>query len=356
MASAPDVIELLETYLETARTSDWQHIAIAMVGHPNRAAVDFGGEIALEISTKEALAKLSDKLDASIANWSLPSQDESLDASYVVYNMASWPLGFDFLMWLVTAEMTRRRKGAPGPLKVAFWIGADATEQTVTGRRRMWLDKVFRPSLRLIGAVEDAKAMRGWRSEVFTSREIVAAAKRGEQVPTFSADWPCRIAPAITITLREVDYWSHRNSNLGAWYKFACLLRKEGKRVVFVRDTKRAHEPFEDFVTSPMASIDLEARMALYQDAECNFFVSNGPGILALFSKRPWIQFVPIEDEDNPAYAANTRWFWTKNMGIVPGEQHPWSAPDQRIVWDTDSYENIVAAWEQYKSLQQRAA
>jgi len=52
--------------------------------------------------------------------------DETLDASHVCYKRRhTGPLGFDFIYWLVDAEMTRVREGAPAPLKVAFWCGQE---------------------------------------------------------------------------------------------------------------------------------------------------------------------------------------------------------------------------------------
>ena len=47
---------------------------------------------------------------------------------------------------------------------------------------------------------------------------------------------------------------------------------------------------------------------------------------------------------DHP-YLYNTGEFWREKNGIAPGEQYPWSRPDQRIVWERDTYENISKAW-----------
>src|SRR4029079_2629381 len=101
---------------------------------------------------------LSASIGNSIDNYKLPERDESLDASYVCYDCCRGPLGFDFLNWLVDAEMIRIREGAPAPLKVGFWLGKSSEiigDELVWHRRQHWLKNVFRPLLQMIGAVED---------------------------------------------------------------------------------------------------------------------------------------------------------------------------------------------------------
>jgi hypothetical protein len=344
VAGNQDVIDLLETYLVTARENDFGHIAICMVGHPNVAAIDYTGEISLELSQLEALGILRSKIDQSIANWTPPPRDESLDPSFVCYNLANGPLGFDFLVWLIDQEMTRIRVGAPHPLKVGFWLGHDAATRMRQDHRGMWLDRVFRPALTLLGAVEDPRAIGGHRSEVFVTRNIVARSRAGEPVPRFSSGHALTHGRYVTITLRESSHWQHRNSKIDDWIRFARDLRQEGRRVIFVRDTERADMPIKGFEIAPYASRDLIARAILYEGSDCNFFVSNGPVTLAVFGDRPWLQFVPIEP-DGSGYTPNTGKFWRESAGIGPGEQYPWSAPSQRMVWAPDTYDNIKQAW-----------
>lgn len=335
-----DVIELLEAYLEAARKNDFGHIAISMVGHPNIAALGFTGEIGLELSQREALGLLHQKFEAAVAHSTPPPRDESLDASHVCYNVMSGSLGHDFLVWLVTAEMTRRRENAPGPLKVGFWLGRDP-DRFNRDSRKMWLDNLFRPALALIGAVEDSTAVCGRQPECYVSREIVAAAKRGEEVPRFKSTWTGHLGdPGITITLREADHNPERNSNLEAWLQFGAYLRDKGERVTFVRDTARAYEALGDFVACMMASLHTHARLKLYESAKLNFFVSNGPSALALFSDVPWLTFITTGD------GVSSPKFWKDNMGVEPGGQYPWSGPHQRMVWKPDTFENIVEAYQ----------
>ena len=65
-ASHPEIIELLEIYLESAKTKKWAAVGIAMVGHPNVACSDFVGEVNAEEMLEEAVQRLGGKVTASM--------------------------------------------------------------------------------------------------------------------------------------------------------------------------------------------------------------------------------------------------------------------------------------------------
>ncbi len=351
-----DVIAVLERYLAVAREGRMSYVALVGLQEPDSVTGFFGGCDQRLSAAREAVGKLGILIDTEILNRTLPDRDESLGADYVCYPYAAAPASFDFLVWLIDQEMTRIRAGAPAPLKVAFWFGRDGKTGLNTPARVQMFEKVCRPSLDLIGAVEDDRAMLGRYKPSHTTREIVASARAGERVPILRAPTDAvetvrealRGQPsAVTITLREAEHWSHRNSNIGAWTRFAADLRLRGYFPVFVRDTRVAFEPLEDFATSPLASIDLHVRMALYECAAANLFISNGPGSLANFSDRPWLEFVNLQP-DGHLFAPETPNFYRESLGIEPGAQFPWSREDQRIVWSADSYEAISEAWEKF--------
>lgn len=350
--SNAEVIKILEGALAAAKVKRFASVSLCLAGHGKPDPIYFacfGGETLLEEFQASATAQLAVAVKQSADGRKLPPRDERLDESHVCYNLALQALSFDFLNWLVDAEMTRVRAGAPAPLKVAFFKGVDAEGLMRMNGRVGWLDNVFRPAMKFVGAVEDDAALLGWNKEPTVLRDVVRAARAGERVPMFKTDKRARseLAGAVTITLREAEHNTARNSLVGEWIKFAGWLQARGEKVVFVRDTAKALEPFGGFATCPEASLDLAERLALYESAKLNFFAENGPVTLAVFGTRPWVSFVDIQDDSCPE-AGRTPFFWKGIFDLEPGDQYPWAGPDQRIVWKGESFEAMVEAWEAF--------
>jgi hypothetical protein len=345
-----DAKALLQQFLTLAETDPIGYVAIVAAKEPNTYMIGFSGTVELEKIGLEGIKKSESIIQANLDNRKMPDRDSSLDESYVCYNVTSSPLSYDFCNWLIDMEQRRRNADAPAPLKVAFWYGQDG-KTGISGMpdREQMLNKVCRPAMELMGAVEDPKALLGHTSEFFSYKRIVDLYKStGVEVPKFRTDVlsPIEKPGYVTITLRETTYWPHRNSRLPEWIQFAKYLKSKGERVVFVRDTRLAEEPVEGFETCPEASRDLIKRTALYRDAKCNLFVANGPISLAYFGDTPWLKFFEIDDQG--AYNAARSEYWRVCVGLDPDkqEQFPWSTDKQRIVWKPDYFTNMVLAWE----------
>ncbi len=123
-------------------------------------------------------------------------------------------------------------------------------------------------------------------------------------------------------------------------------MQAKGETVVFVRDTEKANEPLEDFITYPGASFSIQPRMALCELAKCNLYVSNGPAGLGLFSEKPYLYFLRLQEDKS--YEPNNPAWWLRANGIGEGEQWPWAKPGQHMIWGGDNYENLSKAWEEY--------
>lgn len=341
-----DVVAALEQMLSVARKGTMGYAAFFGVDAGGKATAWFGGSEHLLRPAHEGIGKLGGLMEERIAERARPPLDPDLDASHVCYNVPSAPVSYDFIAWLVDAEMTRIREGAPAPLKVAFAFGRNGKTGLDMPSRRQMFDHVVRPSLALIGAVEDPRALGGRFDEHYLFRFIVEAARRGEQVPVFRAPRkpPTQLDGVVTITLREAEHWPHRNSDLHVWTRFARWLEECGERVVFVRDTAFARDPLMGFDTVPVASTDLIARMALYERARCNLFVANGPATLAYFGLQPWISFIPLQPDSHP-YSVETVSGYPGSMGLAAGEQFPWASPRQRIVNAPATFDGLVQAW-----------
>lgn len=276
-------------------------------------------------------------------------------------DLSKVPASYDFVTWLVNAEMDRRRRNAPAPLLVAFIEGPmegfrNGDVQNIAEKRQI-MDNVIRPVLRLFGAQEDPNVTHG-RQYHYWYRPITEGFKIGEDVPRCvpPADalldvhhWLVSNSAMhpLVITLRETRYSPERNSDLTAWLKFATRRREEGYSVVFVRDTKLADEPLDGFLICPRAARDLHFRAALYSLARCNLIIANGPAELLQFSDWPFIEMKPINVDPLRPVALGDSW-WQRFGGITPPESFPWLGQHQKTVWKRDTLENLETAWAEW--------
>lgn len=278
-----------------------------------------------------------------------PDPDPSLGADHVTFSVITDPVSFDFVTWLVDAEMTRVKEGAPAPLKVHFWFGQNGTYE-LAPKAMQFFENVMRPAVELLGAVEEPYC-GGRHKPMYTFHDASAMARAGIHAPRFKSPNECVMDDGhdyVTITLRETVAFPERNSDLTVWTKFAGWLEQRGERVVFVRDAMRAHEPMPGgWQTYPETSFDLRERARLYQGAKMNFFTSNGAFSLALFMEKPFICFNNTPTDDDPYYP-NRPDFWRLRNGMEPGTDYPWMLPNQRLIWEKPTFDGLVAAYEAF--------
>ena len=353
----PEVQQLLERWQTRAKQGKLSLVCIVGCESPVQMVADYAGIIGMEFAAYTGMDILKNRILMNLENRRQPTVDPKTSKSLVCYNFAKAPSSFDFLSWLVDAEMTRVRANAPSPLRVGFYWGAqtgpDDCLQTHT--RRQMFENVIKPSLKLIGAIEDPEAIEGHSSDCYSLAPSAAHIAEGEKPVQFQASMEARKKIAdylggkkpVVITLRETTYWPHRNSNIDEWTKFAEYLKQKGEEVIFLRDTRYADEPLGEFTTYPEASKDLDLRTALYEASKLNMFVGNGPWVIALFGKSPWMMFAK-PDIDDPCFP-NTPAGFKYYAGLTTGEQYSWATPDQRIVWEADTYETMVEAWEAWQ-------
>jgi hypothetical protein len=347
-----EVIALLDYWRELAAQGDIHSIAVASINGNSKVAYDYAGAIALENQLLAPLTTLKQELEARVMSRLLGPRDFNKNASYVEWNCIACPVNWDFLIWLVDAEMTRIRLKGPPPLRIHFSRFEELDQQSVD-----FIDNVFRPTLGLIGAVEDVDAKGGRHKPYYLPQDIVLASRAGEPVPKLRAPMLARAkmegwlhgTRPVVITLREAPHWQHRNSNLEAWTRFAGDLQGKGHDVIFLRDTYKAAEPIIGSATCPIASWSVPLRMALYELALCNLCISNGPCGLAFFTDTPYLYFLNTRKDE--LYVPNNPEFWLRAHAMREGEQWPWALPTQRLIWGSDSYANICAAWEEFSPL-----
>ena len=351
-AGNKECIQLLRQWLREAKKGKMSHVAMAIALEPNLMYTQSVGSIAFQPDICDALDALRHKIKNMIDDRWAPI-DPNVTADHVTFSTSAHNVGFDFVPWIISAEMNRVRKNAPAPLKVAFY-GKQQPGVSLPDIQIQMMRNVIGPLVQAIGGEVD-KVVGGRGDFSITCNEIVAAAKAGETVPKFRA--PPLAAAAmdalldgipqpVTITLREAKHYTNRNSNMEAWLKFAKDLVAKGEEVIFVRDTAKAEEELENFSTMPVASQNTHMRIALYERAKFNLFVANGPATLNWHLDTPFLFFSEMDPDHKNTYEPCWPEWWPRRMGIEAGEQFPWFNPRQKIVWQQDTYENISAAWE----------
>lgn len=268
----------------------------------------------------------------------------------VDYDLGTCPASFDFLVWLANADAQRRAMGCD-KLRIRFLAGPkdgfrnDDLPGSAEFKRQM-LENVIKPAVELMPGAEIGGEGESGASVPYTTNFATLMAENGVMPGKFVAPVVPEVdrflngRKPIVVTLRESSHWPGRNSNVGAWQKFA-----EGRDVVFVRDTDNAAEPLPGCETFPLASTDLHARAALYASASVVMGVANGPLALATFSDIPFLAFTfPVD-----GYPVHEPERWEAITGVKWGDQFPWLTPSQRIVYQRDSLDNILNAYTQWK-------
>jgi hypothetical protein len=120
-----------------------------------------------------------------------------------------------------------------------------------------------------------------------------------------------------TVTLRREPRVPVMNSNEEAWRRFADEIG------AFVIEDHSAEE------------MHIHAKMALYAGAEMNFGVVNGPTHLCGLSPYPVTIFKANVSAPNLA-----------KHGVPTGSQYRWAMPGQSLVWQDDTYDNLMRWFE----------
>jgi hypothetical protein len=330
------------------------------------------------LSAEDDLAAIM-KMDAQMAT---PPGD---DAIYAVYDLSKGPVTYDVVHFLMLAEHFRkltRRKAlyvifvpAPGD----GFRHRTERDHFLSRDRKLWrllnlLSQCAALLPHCLGTTicqtreEAATLLRGLRQDCifpglysidapicpYLMPQVLQSAAQGGDIRAFRSPplaaelmrhWLAEIAgnkPVVSITLRQSDFQSARNTNAAAWREFATFCIKEGFHPVFVPDTEAllAGRPtgFDDFSVLELPAFSVGYRMALYQASFVNAMVSNGPyGLCAYHPDTRYLQFKML----NPAVSTSTAQYLTDH-GMPPGSQLPFSGPYQRFVWESDDAEILI--------------
>jgi hypothetical protein len=312
---------------------------------------------------------------------------------YAFYDLEVAPITFDFLWFLTAADLTRRRLGArgihvvivPGRCENVRGEQADYEAVVPVAARQERIPAILFEASRLLPSCAgitlavsrpEAQLLRSFARHVFpsdydirlpsfpTSRMCLEAARRGERpIAVLRATGQRRQdverwlrsrglgrRQLITVTLRGYDYMRQRNSNLIAWRDFAHSLDATKFLCVFVPDTEQTIEGLPSFMDGMLvfseAAWSVGARMALYELAYLNMGVNTGPMGLCWLNERA--HYVTLKMA--PAGVPQTTVDFFCSLGFAPGESLPFATPTQELVWEDDSLDAILHAFDRVTS------
>ena len=306
------------------------------------------------------------------------------DLLYAFYDLAVAPVTYDFLWFLVGAELERRRRGL-GSLHVVIVPGvvgglrreSPEYERHVGPPARLArIDSILVPACALLPSVagmtvastrEQAdrlihlageavfprryepalptypgpqEPLRAARQEGIGVAALRATKGELERVDRWLATQGCT-GRILVITLRHYDYTPERNSNISGWVKFAHRLDRTQYCPVFVPDATQCLDgtapELAGFRVFTEASLVLGLRMALYERAYLNLGVNNGPmGLCWLNERTRYITFKILSDA-----APNTSPEYMRLLGFEVGASLPFATPWQQWIWEDDTLDVI---------------
>lgn len=304
------------------------------------------------------------------------------DCLFAFYDLAIAPLTFDFLWFLVGADLERRRAGlksvhvviVPGlengvrhePADYEALIDSTARHARITNILLPACD--FLPELANVTVARsrgEADAMvLGAPDRVFPRAyepalpsypgpsACLEAGRQGERIGVLrapsqdvadAAAWLAERSGGrlpVTITLRQYDYGPARNSNIPAWVAFAKRL-PDRFLPVFIPDTDHALEPvpamLAQFPVCSEAARNLRFRIGIYEAAYANLGINNGPMGLCWLNERTRYLTLKILTESVPQTTAE----YMRYLRFDIGRSLPFAKAWQKWVWEDDSLDVI---------------
>jgi hypothetical protein len=287
------------------------------------------------------------------------------------YDLAVGPVSFDFVVFAVKAELARRKTGAKRLHLVivpyARGVGGMFRDKSKfydvhEARWRLW--NICIPAAQLLGASVTLATGWGqagrlavkpvwppdWDVQTLKDRRhligsLITAAMVGDAIPRLSASVHARRKvreafarlgkPVVTMTQRST-YLPERNSIPADWLEAAKYIESKGYAVVPIEDTGTALARGGGF-----AELNLDVRMACYQEAALNLQANNGAASLCWFSEAPYCMFgagVPADEWDGLFV----------RQGLPLGETWPWASKGQKICYGVTTRDQIIEEFEKW--------
>lgn len=276
-----------------------------------------------------------------------------------VYDLEVCPPTYDFISFLGEVERYRKQIGAES-IDMIFMPGsadgfrADNLPDSHQSRLGM-IHRVCVGACRLLPSIRNVEVLKTRRrimaDDVFPVEYLKNPTIQFYGSGFVEGAYPCLQAteaarahvkrkfkkPYITITLRQSSHWPDRNSNIPAWNKVGIALESRGYQIAWVPD-----------IEDPSAnefSWDVDLRFALYEGAQMNLGINNGPTCMLFYSDLPFILFKMVT-EGIPWCEPE----FFKSIGMLEG---PFKSG--KLIWGPDTYERIIQEFDLAMNKQEAA-
>jgi hypothetical protein len=314
---------------------------------------------------------------------------ENTDTLFCFYDVLNSPITFDFLQFLAVSEGYRQHQGFT---KIQFIItsGEEGAfrRQTEKDHAMSQSQKIWRlrhiletacwvvPSCCgvwtcvdraviapvLAGIPKDNIFPVGFGLETpkpaFLMRHVKAVHQSGIDVQVLKASQSARgrvrdwIAtqkidrPIVALSMRYSPLFKEKNVDLEGWRAFQSYLVNLGYQPVVVPDTYLALRGAFVGVASGVpvfyqGSLDFELRAAFFDEAFATVSKHGGPAMYTMLHRGARCLLF-LGARANPSEEA-----FENIWDIKWGDQPPWAAPVQRLIYENDSFETLSAHFQQ---------
>jgi hypothetical protein len=317
-----------------------------------------------------------------------PKPEDAARTLYAFYDLQVSPITFDFLWFLVGADLERRRRGldavhvviVPGRAGGLRREREDYEDVVDAEARAQRIGNILLPACPLLptctgvthaasrthaGFIRATLASHLYPAGYEPALPVFAGSRQCLQsagsdmphIPSLRATnenlrnidrWAASHSGGrriVTITLRDYAYMPARNSSVQAWIAFARGLDPVRYVPVFVPDLEQTlngqAQELQGFVVLGEAAWNLGLRMALYERAYISMGVNTGPMGLCWLNARTHYATLKM----GPADVPQTSPAFYRELGFEPGRSLPFANPTQELVWEDDTVETIQRAF-----------
>jgi hypothetical protein len=324
-------------------------------------------------------------------------QKKKDDNDYVtaVYDLDVAPITYDFAYFLAAAELFALKNNKRTFIVLFIHQGDDKIENEVSGKYRSTLvvqknekydvetfiwrfENIILPLMSIYPACighsilpkksETSEAIKGkllypefyserfpvadYYREVYASKNKFFGFSALIQGKRYIESWKKLnkiTGKVVTITLRQNNWDPVRNSKLEEWIKFAQFVRKKGFTPVFIPDTESCfeHEPrLDGFIVFETPCWNLGIRIALYEEADVNFFTPAGPAAVANLNRNAASIVMKYFVQGSMFTSAET----FSKAGVSIGQKTFDLFEDhfQILSWKDDTFENICEEFNRF--------